>query len=210
MIGPLASQAPRPKSLPSRSVRRNGSLVQPPPAGTVSICELKAKQGPVAVVDAADHICAAFREGTNLCRETDGLELGRKKRGGLRLASRRILGVDSDEPLKQAEQGERYPAREQSSQSSLHFPSRRDLVERFDPALPRGVDPVVQVGHHAGVVGNDGDELADFGLFRARRRAHMPVLFAKPIDLPVQMIEDAAVALQSEQIRRQGSSIRRR
>ena len=45
-IGPLASQAPRPNSLPSRSVRRNGSLVQPPPTGTVSICELKAKQGP--------------------------------------------------------------------------------------------------------------------------------------------------------------------
>ena len=45
-IGPLASQAPRPKSLPSRSMSRNGSLVQPAPTGTVSICELKANEGP--------------------------------------------------------------------------------------------------------------------------------------------------------------------
>ena len=55
-----------------------------------------------AVVDSPDDICAAVREGTNLGRKADGLELGRKKRGGLRLPSRRVLRVDGDEPFKQA------------------------------------------------------------------------------------------------------------
>ena len=38
---------------------------------------------------------------TNLRGEADRLELGGKQRGGLGLASRRVLRVDGDEPLEQ-------------------------------------------------------------------------------------------------------------
>ena len=166
--------------------------------------------GAVAVVDAADDIRAAVRNRANLGREADGLELGREERGGLDLPSRRVLRVDGDEPLEQAREPSDIGRGREGRRGSLHFPSRRDLVEGFDPSLPGGVDPVEQVRHHAGVVGNDGDELADLGLSRAWRRAHMSVLFAQAIDLPVGMLENAAVAVEPEQIGRQASSIRRR
>src|SRR3984957_3662290 len=88
-----------------------------------------------------------------------------------------------------------------ASQASLHFPSRRDFIEGFDTALPGGVDSVVQVRHHAGVVGDDGDEFTNSGLSRSRRRAHMSVLFAEVIDLPVEVLEDATETFKPQQIR---------
>jgi hypothetical protein len=54
------------------------------------------------VIDTLDDICAVVRNGSNLSGEADGFELERKKRGGLRLACRRVLRVDGDEPLKGA------------------------------------------------------------------------------------------------------------
>ena len=63
---------------------------------------MKAKQGPLAVVDTPDDIGAAVSNRTNLRGEADGLELGRKQGGGLDLPSRRVLRVDRDEPFKQA------------------------------------------------------------------------------------------------------------
>ena len=113
---------------------------------------VESETGAGAVVDSPDDICAAVRQGTNLRREADGFELGREKRGGLRLPSRRILRVDGDEPFKQASEASDIGRGLRASQGSLHFPSRRDFVEGFDPPLPRGVDPVEQVRHHAGVV----------------------------------------------------------
>jgi hypothetical protein len=55
-----------------------------------------------AIIDTPDDICAAVGNGTNLCGEADGLELGREEGGGLDLPSRRVLRVDGDEPLKEA------------------------------------------------------------------------------------------------------------
>ena len=56
----------------------------------------------VAIVDSTDNIGAAVRDGANLSGEADGFELSREERGGLRLASRRVLRVDGDEPLEKA------------------------------------------------------------------------------------------------------------
>ena len=52
------------------------------------------------------------------------------------------------------------------------------------------MDPIVQVGDYAGVVGNDADELADPRRFGAGRRAHVPVLLAQAMNLPVRMLHD--------------------
>jgi hypothetical protein len=62
---------------------------------------IESEAGAGAVVDSSDNIGPAIREGANLCNEANGLELGCKKRGGLRLPSRRILRVDADEPRKE-------------------------------------------------------------------------------------------------------------
>ena len=43
---PFMSQAPRPKTLPSFTTPAKGSTVQPSPASTTSICELKCTVGP--------------------------------------------------------------------------------------------------------------------------------------------------------------------
>ena len=63
---------------------------------------VESETGSGAIVDPPDDIGAAVCNGTNLSGEADGLELGRKEGGGLRLPSRRVLRVDGDEPLKQA------------------------------------------------------------------------------------------------------------
>jgi hypothetical protein len=55
-----------------------------------------------AIIDPPDDICAAVSNGTNLCHEPDGLELGREEGGGLGLPSWRVLRVDGDESLKEA------------------------------------------------------------------------------------------------------------
>ena len=90
-----------------------------------------------------------------------------------------------------------------ASQASLHFPSRRDFIEGFDTALPGGVDSVVQVRHHAGVVGDDGDEFTNSGLSRSQRRAHMSVLLAEAGDFPIGMLEDTTETFKPQQIGRQ-------
>ena len=66
---------------------------------------VEGETGSVAVVDTPDDIGAAVRNGTNLRGEDDGFELGRKKRGGVRLASRWVLRADGNEPLKASDIG---------------------------------------------------------------------------------------------------------
>ena len=63
---------------------------------------VESETGSVAIVDSPDDIGAAVRDRANLGGKADGLELGREKRGGLDLPSRRVLRVDGDEPFKKA------------------------------------------------------------------------------------------------------------
>ena len=65
---------------------------------------VEGETGAVAIVDSPDDIGAAVRDGANLSGEADGFELSREQCGGLRLASRRVLRVDGDEPLEQADE----------------------------------------------------------------------------------------------------------
>jgi hypothetical protein len=65
---------------------------------------VEGETGAIAAADSADDICAAIPKGANLCNEADGLELGRKERGGLRFSAGRVLRVDGDEPLKEVRQ----------------------------------------------------------------------------------------------------------
>ena len=142
-IGPLASQAPRPNSLPSRSVRRNGSLVQPPPTGTVSICELKAKQGPSPLSMRPTTLARPSPTGRTSVDEADRFEFGGEESSGLNLPSRRVLRVDLDEPLKQASEpsdiGRRREGRKAPTalslsprlrRTSLLFPAGRRRSDR--------------------------------------------------------------------------------
>src|SRR5262249_6224067 len=58
---------------------------------------------------------------------------------------------------------------------------RGDLPDRFDPALPRGIDPVVEVRDDAGVVGKNGYSFSHAeGLARSDRDD--AVLFIQPRD----------------------------
>ena len=68
----------------------------------MSICELKAKQGPSPLSIRPTTLARPSRNRANLSGEADGLELGREQGGGLDLPSGRVLRVDGDEPLKQA------------------------------------------------------------------------------------------------------------
>ena len=83
---------------------------------------VESETGAGAVVDSPDDICAAVRNGTNLSGETDGFELGRKKRGGLRLASRWVLRVDGDEPLEEAREASDIGREAQFRKAHCTFP----------------------------------------------------------------------------------------
>src|SRR6516225_2922994 len=102
VIEPLASQAPLAKSLPSRSMRRRGSLVHPPPTGTVSMWELKAKHGPAPLSSRATTFARPSTRGLTSVAKAHAFELHSKKRRSFRFLARRILSVDRDEPLEQA------------------------------------------------------------------------------------------------------------
>ena len=73
-IGPFASQAPRPKSLPSRSVRRNGIAGPAAANGNRVHMRVESETRASAVVDPPENIGAAVRQRAYLCGETHGFE----------------------------------------------------------------------------------------------------------------------------------------
>ena len=68
---------------------------------------VEGEAGAGAVVEPRDDIRPAFREGPDLCCEAHAVELGREQRRSFGFSPRRILGVDRDEPLEQADEAAR-------------------------------------------------------------------------------------------------------
>jgi hypothetical protein len=141
-IGLFASPVPRLKSLPSCSVRRNGSLVQPPPTGTVFICESKAKQGPGP--SSIRSTTFARPSATGRTSVAKPMASNSDARSAAASASRPGgFCASMATSCSRGRVGGRHRARARDSQGSLHFPSRRDFIEGFDSSLPGGVDSVV-------------------------------------------------------------------